>query len=203
MLRTAATAAALSLCLCATACGGDATGSSSITGTVSGLAFSTIGDSEGLQMSATCTRGTSTGSVSMIGVAITDTGGQCAALQAGAVTKNTQMLSLIVATGVAGTTAPALGTGTYSIGTSQTTSSYTITSATVEKRDAACGATVSQEATSGTITISALSGSSISGSVNLTFPSGTLSGSFNAAVCSVSQSVAQSFCSDTSTSTCQ
>ncbi len=52
----------------------------------------------------------------------------------------------------------------------------------IRKLDASCGPAV-ESATSGTLTVTASSSASISGTVSLTFPGGTISGAFSSTLC--------------------
>jgi hypothetical protein len=77
---------------------------------------------------------------------------------------------------VASETGP-VGPGTYTVGTKTSAAQ-----ATFESTDASCNQTDAQ-ATGGTIVISSVSGSSVSGTYDVTFPSGPLSGSFQTSFC--------------------
>jgi hypothetical protein len=70
--------------------------------------------------------------------------------------------------------------GTYTI----KASSSSLTAASFSSTNGTCQSSDSQ-ATAGTITIASLDASGITGSYNLTFPSGPVSGSFTAGFCSI------------------
>ena len=81
--------------------------------------------------------------------------------------------------------------GTYTVASSSSGSSSTAVSVItqLERFDGTCNETENEAATSGSIVVEGVSANAASGSVNLTFPDGTLSGSFQAAACTQAESM--------------
>jgi hypothetical protein len=112
------------------------------------------------------------------GVFITNVAGTCGILQRGANPPSLQMLQIAV--GAPGSTVTA---GSYALGSSTTSTA----SALFQAEDATCTPTTNEQASSGTITLSSVDGSTVKGSFDLTFANGDhLTGSFSAPVCDAS-----------------
>ena len=80
--------------------------------------------------------------------------------------------------------------GTYAIGTQTAVDGGTATRATasLQKNDAQCKSVVpnaDHTASGGTVTITSISATGVSGSYSVTFADGTMSGAFNAADCAL------------------
>jgi hypothetical protein len=171
------------------ACGGSTStlgsggGSSSVTGTAGGTALATVD-----QVGLVGTEVSDGQNVAYAGVALTNVAGTCGVLQRHGDPPNAQVLTLVV-----GTTGTTVTPGTYTVGS---TSSSTA-SVQYDAQDANCVQTTDETASGGTVTLAVVSGSQVEGNFDVTFPGGDhLTGTFTAPVCSVD------VFSNTSTSTC-
>lgn len=166
--KAAATAMALTAC---SSSSGGGSGSASVTGTIQGAAVP-ASDSVGLSSVSTA-NGTSEAAV---GAIITNVANACGVLQSHANPANATALVLAVSA-----SGSSVGTGTYDI-VSQgfgATASYA-------KQDSTCNTSFSENASGGSVTLTAVSGSSVSGTFDLTFGSDHVTGSFSAPICSYS-----------------
>ncbi len=86
---------------------------------------------------------------------------------------------------VAGGTAGAVTPGTYDVGIPPTGPTGTLASVVVDQTDASCKSTLTgQENATGTITVTAVNGTSVTGSYDVTAYGNHYAGSFDAGVCS-------------------
>ena len=183
--------AASALCAGAGACGGATVGegadagaadggaaggggSAMIGGTVGGGAVAVV-DVVGIASSDVESGKT----VSYAGVIVANQSGTCATLQRDGNPPGAQALDVLVATDGA-----AVAPGTYALGPGPTNGAWT--SVTYVAQDAACHKTTSEQAQTGSITLTAVSSALVTGRFDVTFPSGDhLTGTFSAPVCAV------------------
>jgi hypothetical protein len=158
------------------ACGGSTStlggggGSVSVSGTVDGMPLA-VTDEVALVGSASSNGVTE----AYAGVVITNIAGTCAVLERGGNPASAQALQIVA--GAPGSTVPP---GQYPIGATTTTTA----SASFSAQDTHCMSTAGEQATSGTVTLTAVSDSQLQGSFDLTFANGDhLAGSFTAPVC--------------------
>lgn len=148
-------------------------GTASVTGTVNGESF-VVKDAVGEVNN-------DGSSFHELWVSITDRADVCSLVQAGAESSaNTKGIRLGLSSG----SLPPLtiGPGTYVIG--DTSTKKPAFAAFFLNTDATCTAGVGRvDATAGTITVSDITAGAINGTFELTFPSGSLKGSFGATVC--------------------
>ena len=181
--RIAALCAPLGLIACG---GGNGSGGgATLTGTVAGTTL-TVTDQSAFSGTGTCNGNTAT----VVAVNLANVTGQCSAAQASKATKNTTSLTLILVLPGGGT----IGPGTYQIVNPPAGTPVAV--AAFDKTDDSCNPTLtangsttkaSLSANGGTVTISAISSSAVSGNFALTFGGGgTLAGGFNAAICNFS-----------------
>jgi hypothetical protein len=163
-------AALLAACSGSTSTLGGGGGSAAVNGKAGGTAVDAV-EAVGL-VGTQMENGTT---ASYAGVAITNIAGTCALLQRHGNPKNAQALTMeVVGTGTS------IAPGTYAVG-GQTTP---FASAAFDAQDATCTSTTNEQATSGSVVLTAVSSASIDGSFDLTFPGGDhLTGSFTAPVC--------------------
>jgi hypothetical protein len=168
------------------ACGG----SNSASGTVEGASLSVR---DALSFQATLTADLPDGgAVYLVGFVLTDTSGICADIAAQRSPPSTTILSV----GVEGFQPITLGTYPVSL-----LPNPDLTVAAFVKADANCQSAVSDEATSGSVTFSAISSGQASGTFDLTFPdAGHLTGSFSAPNCAAFQNALLN--PDAGTNTC-
>jgi hypothetical protein len=114
-------------------------------------------------------------------VAISDRANTCALVQQGAeAIANAMGLRLHLSSS---SSSPAtIGKGTYAIGDADTTKAHF--TSFFSTTDATCSSGGRVNATAGTLTIEEVTSSVISGTFDLTFPSGSMNGSFSASRCS-------------------
>jgi hypothetical protein len=144
-----------------------ACGPASIDGTVAGVA---VDDSD-----AIATRGGLLG-VDVLHVVIGgDTSALCTDFAAGTLRSKASLLELSVL-------ARGLGARTYAVG-----ASGDIVGAKVTKLDAACGAAMTKDATSGSVTLTKVDGEGVEGRFTLTFDRDRLEGDFAAPLCAQSE----------------
>ena len=176
------------------ACGGtDTPPPPAVTGAVSGIALATVADYGFTAAQGDCGGGSLKGSV--LRVRLASTAGQCSAQQAGAAIKSTTSLNLVLEH-IGASQPAAFATGTYAISPNpqaQADHSVISATATLDKTDATCHSEVSSsssssgiDATSGTVTFTAISSTAASGSFALVFPNhGKLSGDFTTSSCAL------------------
>jgi hypothetical protein len=159
------------IALCATACSSSSGGGTSgpVKGSVGGQSFSAA-DATGLAGQLT----ESTGTAYETDVVLTSWSGACSSLTANSAPPS----SGIVFIAVAG--AGPVGPGTYSISPGGAVRAGFVAD------DATCQVTMQDTAESGTVTYETVTSSSITGSVDAVFSSGSLQGTFTASVCGVS-----------------
>lgn len=115
--------------------------------------------------------------VAFAGAFITNVSGSCAVIQRNGNPRNTTALSLVVAT--QGASVPA---GSYTVGAQGQSSAA---EASYEATDSNCNKTTNEKATGGTITLTTVSSTTVTGTFDVTFASGDhLTGNFTAPVCS-------------------
>ncbi|MGH7434952.1 MAG: LamG domain-containing protein [Polyangiaceae bacterium] len=177
---------------------GSVAGTANVTGSVSGITLSAMDEASisGLIFPSTGGIGV-TSQAAVLGIVISDTPGACS-VQLNALAGSDQKAAttqLALAMGVGGSTP--IGPGTYGINSGLTSGPDSLNPgqswvfASLTQTTATCGFSPStvtggqpdSQAASGTITISQVTSSSISGSFDLTFNSGTLTGSFDAPTC--------------------
>ncbi len=95
-------------------------------------------------------------------------------------------IALLVANyDLTGGTAPAVTPATYQIGTLPTAQTGTIASAVIDQTDANCNTTLTGQANaSGTVTVTSVDGTHVTGSYDVTAYGNHYAGSFDAGVCS-------------------
>ncbi len=169
---TAATVSILAaLPACSSSSGGGGDGTASVTGTIQGAAIP-ASDAVGLSSVA------SGSSEAAVGAIITNIASACSVLQDHG--NPPSATALVVAVSAMG---GSVATGTYGI-VSQgfgATASYAT-------EDATCNTSFSESASSGSVTLTTVSGSTVAGTFDLTFGGDHLTGSFSAPVCSYSAS---------------
>jgi len=153
-----------------TTLGGGGGGGATVTGTFGGTPFGVVD-----QIGYSGTQVINGTNVAYVGVVITNVAGTCALLHRQGNPPSAQSLS--IAAGAAGTT---IGSGTYVIAAQGTQTATAIYAQT----DATCMGKVDSQASSGTVTITAITSGSVVGSFDLDFPTGDhLSGTFSAPTC--------------------
>jgi hypothetical protein len=163
-------AVAVSACGGSTSSLGGGSGSAGVSGTADGSPVPSS-DVVGLVGSQTSNGVTE----AYAGVIITNVAGACAVLQRHGNPPSTTALSIVAVT--AGSAVPA---GQYSVGPQTVPAA----SASFSAQDQSCNSTAGEQATSGTLTLTAVSGATLTGSFDLTFANGDhLTGSFVAPVC--------------------
>jgi hypothetical protein len=116
--------------------------------------------------------------------------------------KNMHAVSLIVSSfNAGGSTATAVTPGTYTIGTLPSSLTGTLAFAGVDTTDANCVSSSTSGTPTGTITISSVSSSQVTGSYNVTVGGTPYSGSINATVCPISDFTGD-ICTGAPTGTC-
>jgi hypothetical protein len=163
-MRKLVATSTLAACL---ACGGG----NSVTGTVDGLPLNAK-DALSFQAQIPIT-GFDAG-IYEVGISLADFNGLCADFTNAHSPANATLLSLAIAS-----TSP-INPGTFNVGAL----SIPAASGIFEKTDANCHTAVVAQATGGTVTLTSVSGSSASGSFDVTFPdAGHMTGSFSAGNC--------------------
>ena len=196
------------ICAAAAACGGGSSSANSdgtVNGTLSGpnneaITISSVVEGDSITYSGTACSGSA--AESAIGVVLSDRGGACAGFENGAAVSSSTTLFISVS-GVSsnGGAAPAIGAAGFTVGNATPDGNGNIFAAAafVSLFDANCHS-VSDPATSGSITVSSISGGVVTGTFDLIFGStGELTGTFNAPACSLT---ASQFCSLSSLNTC-
>jgi len=154
---------------CSSSSGGGGNGTASVTGTIQGATVP-AGDAVGLDSVA------SGSSEAAVGAIITNVASACSVLQDHG--NPPGATALVVAVSAMG---GSVATGTYSI-VSQgfgATASYTT-------EDTTCNTSFSENASSGSVTLTTVSGSTVAGTFDVTFGSDHLTGSFSAPICNYS-----------------
>jgi hypothetical protein len=188
------------------ACGGtDASLSTSVSGTVGGVSLGSVVDTQALVLNNGSCDGSSPTS-NFVAVELASTAGICSGVSANRSTPNATTLALLVTTfwvAPAGTTtppanAPALQLNTaYPINNNLNTAPKdsngfgVAATATFQSTDAACNSKLSsggENATGGSVTLTSISSSGVSGTFSLTFATGTLTGSFSSGNCGLNTS---------------
>jgi hypothetical protein len=166
MHRLVACLLALTACSSTTHVGG---GSGAVNGTVAG---NSLAPSDTVAIIGS--QNSSGVNVQYAAIVLSDVGAMCTRLTNHQAAPNGTGLALVV-----GTSAALVQPGTYTI------NAHGAETATAEfaKVDAKCQSTLMDAATGGTVTITTFSTSEVSGAFQLTFPDGSLSGSFDAPAC--------------------
>jgi hypothetical protein len=153
--------------------GGGGSGSASVTGTIQGA---TVPSNDAVGLSSVASNNGVTEAA--VGVIVTSVNNACGVLQDHGNPANATALVVEVAA-----MGSSVATGTYNI-----VSSGFGATASYAAQDQNCNTTLNETASSGTVTISSNSGSSVSGTFDLTFDGDHLTGSFTAPICSYSTS---------------
>ena len=186
--RTAILAAASLLA----ACGGStaAAGTGTVSGTVGSISFNHVADAAFATYSGAACPPNASNSISAFAVVLSSGTGLCSQEQVGS-DPNGPMLGLAVAAEASGSTPPAaIGPGTYNLTISASQVNIGVLENVV---NGSCASNSGYLAASGTITITSLTSSTAIGSYSVSFvdgngnPAGTLSGTFNAPLCAVTQ----------------
>jgi hypothetical protein len=162
----ASMAVAIAAAACSSSSGGG-TGTASVTGTIQGAAVP-ASDTVGLSSVA------SGGSEAAVGAIITNIAGACGVLQSHGNPPSATAL-IVAVTAMGGSVA----TGTYGV-----VSQGFGASASYATEDTSCNTSFSENASSGSVTLTTVSASTVAGTFDLTFGSDHLTGSFSAPICS-------------------
>ncbi len=201
----------LGLMACAAICACDVSSTSNssdgvVNGSVTdgnGVTVSIPSVAEGDSITYTGTECGGTEAASFAFVLLSDRGGACAGIETGGAVADSNVLILSVSgtPATSGGSAPSIGAATYTIGTPLVDASGNnfAAGAEVARYSSACSQT-DIVSTSGTISVTSISGGVISGSYDVHFgASGHLSGTFGAPACSLTPT---QFCSIGTLSTC-
>jgi len=179
----------------ALACGG-ASGNvdAAVSGSVNGISLSSLGDSEALILLETSCEGPP--NESNLQIVIGSRGGLCNSVTGGKVPSNLTYLGFNIYSfweggGSLPAQAPPLGALTYTIGNTAPDANgfFVSVSASLNQSDSSCQIIQSSraDAISGTITLTSLSSTGVTGSFNLSFNGGSLTGTFAPITCILTQ----------------
>lgn len=183
------------------ACGGTSGGSTSVSGTVGGASLGSVVDTQAVVVTnGSCDNSHPTGNLLI--VVLSSTAGVCADVTAAKSPPNTTSLQLLVSTfwvnpSTTGAAPPANSpalelnkaypiNGNINTATKDANGFGVVATAGFDSTDATCNSKLAsggQNATSGSVTLTSLSSSGVSGTFSLTFSSGTLTGSFSSGNC--------------------
>jgi hypothetical protein len=157
---------------------GSGSGGNTATGSVNGVSLTVAGS-----LALTGTLALQDGGVAqtlVVGLSSADLSSFCAAAQMYSNTDIASTTTLTVGALVLGSTP--VGPGTYTIDSDAGTSTG---EGALSQTNATCQDTVHDQATSGTVTITSASSTNVTGTYDLTFAGGSMSGSFSAGVCPI------------------
>jgi hypothetical protein len=175
----------LAALLAAAACGGGNKGSATVTGSVAGVSLGNVAEAMSVDLGPRPCPNGSGAPGPWLNVTIDDRGGSCTALQRLEVLAAASLLNMQVSNNSFNPIQP----GSYAIGQTFSNNNFVDVQARFSHTDANCGSTASAQATAGTITLTTIEPGAVAGTFDLTFPGGTLSGSFHTANCTLPQSV--------------
>jgi hypothetical protein len=122
--------------------------------------------------------------IAVLVIAASDIPNICGLVQAGQAKANEKGILIGIASlNALGATPPTIGPGTYSISAGR--SSLQSAFATVSSDDSTCKPVASEDASSGTVTISSTANGRVLGTIDATLSSGKITGSFDAPNCAV------------------